>query len=297
MRTRHIKLAFVVALAVIADSCLATSARATIVQVAGYRLGEPGSVGASAPFVPLVDSIGGDNNINSYNTPAGGTTAVVTTGLVAPGSTHALQISNNAAGGGTWYSSSFSFGAGLTDNWAIDLWIRPDFSGGTYVGATDGNGGTQDGLVFWAASNAVSGTSLGGKTVSAGSNHLLLFTGANAGDGFIGANSSTYTVGQWTRLSIITRNGTVNYYLDQVLQDSATPNGHFLNDIRLGAGFWATTGTNAAFDEMAVWTFAPTDPLREIQNAVFGIPEPSSIALLGLGGLGLVAHVWRRRRC
>ena len=294
MRTKRSKLPLYVAFTGAAVCCLATSAQAVIVQVADYRLGEAGSVGpAGAHFTPLVDSIG-SHNIPNFN--GSRPTAIVTTGLVAPGSTAGLQISGNAGGGGTWYGNTAPLG--LNDNWGINLWIRPDWSGGTYAGATDGDGGTQNGLVFWAANSGMNGTSLGGKTVNAGIPHLVLYTGTNPGDGFIGADSSTYTVGEWKRLSIITQNGTVRYYLDQELQDTATPNGHRLSDIRLGAGFWAAAGTNAAFDEMSVWTFSPSDSIYHIEHAVVGIvPEPSTFILSALGflSLGLVGRQRRKR--
>jgi hypothetical protein len=261
------------------------TSHAVVTQVANYQLGEPGSVGASAPYTPLVDSIGGDNNIFSYNASA--PTALVTSGLAAPFSTAALSLSGNAGGGSTWYNSSFNGGTGLTTDWAFSIWLRPDLSTGTFLGATDGNGATQVGLRFWATNNGQSGTSLGGKVLSAGSPRLLMSNGS----GFLGATTSTYTVGQWYQVELINYNGTVSYYLNGVFQDSAATSGK-VNDIRLGAGYWAATGSNGAFDEMKVWTFDHTvDSFASVQAAM-AIPEPSTWALVAIA---LVPLFLRRR--
>lgn len=265
------------------------SLNASIIKEAEYQLGEPGSVGAAQPFTALVDDIGGDNSILNWNTDPT-RTSIITTGLAAPGSTAALQISNNAGGPGTWYNSSFNGGAGLSDNWAFDLWVRPDAITGTYLGATDGNGGTLVGLRIWATNSTQGGTSLGGKVMGTGSTRLLLSNST----GFLGDATSVYTPGTWARVTIIRQNGTVNYYLDEVLQDSAATVG-LVNDIRLGAGYWAEAGSNAAYDQMSVWTFDAADDLPSIEQAVFrGVPEPSSLGLLLLGGLALARRRGKR---
>ncbi|MFC4992152.1 PEP-CTERM sorting domain-containing protein [Rubritalea tangerina] len=267
---------------------LSAALPAAIVQRADYALGEAGSISATQPYTPLVDSIGG-NNIPNWNTSAT-KTSVITTGLAAPGSTAALLVSGNAGTGGTWFGGTQNGGSGYTSNWALDIYLRPDATGGTFLGATDGNGGTQTGLRFWATNTGLSGTSLGGNNLSSGTNYLLLSNGS----GFLGNTTSTYTAGTWVRLSIINYNGTVNYYLNESLQDSAATDG-FLNDIRLGAGYFAAAGSNGAFDEMRIWDFDHTqDSLADVETAVFTpVPEPSSSALIALGALGLIA---RRRR-
>lgn len=269
----------------------ASGLHAAISQVADYALGETGSVGASSPYTALVDSITSDpdgaNNIPNWNAP-NGTANLVTSGLAAPGSTTALEMSNNAGGGGTWYGSSFNGGSGYSTDWGFDLWLRPDASGGTFLGATDGNGAAQTGLVFWATNTSYSGTSLGGNTIASGSTYLVMSNGS----GQLAASTSTYTIGTWVNVSIINHGGTVHYYLNGILQDSAVTSG-VINDIRLGAGYWAATGSNGAFDEMKVWTFdSSSDSLASVETAM-GIPEPAAVALLGLGALTLM---FRRRK-
>lgn len=262
-------------------------ANASIIQVADYKLGEAGSVGATAPYTPLTDSIGGDNNIPSYNNWGTPAQSIVTSGLAAPGSTAALALSGNAGGGNTWYASSFNGGSGYTTDWGFSVWLRPDLDTGTWLGATDGDGAAQTGVRWHATNNGFSGTSKGGNVLGSGATYLNMSTGA----GFLGASTATYAVGTWAHVELINYNGTLRYYLNDVLQDSAVMSAK-LNDIRLGAGYWAATGSNGAFDEMKVWTFDhTTDSLTSVEAAMT-IPEPATVGLLGLFGM---AAVLRRR--
>ena len=272
----------------LALAALCGTASAEIVNISHYPLGEPGSVSGSQPYTPLVDVIGG-TNIPSWNTDAT-KTSLTSTGLVAPGSTAAAVISGDAGQGGTWFGSAFNGGSGLSDNWAFDIYLRPDASGGTFLGATDGNGTLATGLRFWATNNSQTGTSLGGKTLSSGSTYLLLSNGS----GFLGASSSTYTVGTWVRLTAIRHDGTVYYYLNEQLQDQALTAG-FVNDIRLGAGYFAAAGSNGAFDELRIYTFDATDPIGTVAATVFAVPEPTVAAAAPLGAV-LAGWLLRRRR-
>jgi len=264
-------------------------AEAALVSVSHYRLGESGSVGSNQPFTPLVDSISGIDipNWNSTITK----TSITTTGLAAPGSSAAMVVSGNAGGGGTWFGSSFNEGNGLSDNWVFDFWLRPDISTGSYLGSTDGNQSLGLGLRFWATNTSHSGTSLGGKTLSSGSTYLLMLNGA----GYLGSSSSTYTLGQWARVTLIRRGGTVHYYLNEALQDSAATGG-LVNDIRLGAGYWASVGSNGGFDELRVYSFDASDSLESVSGQVFAVPEPTAIALLGCGMLAIPAMAHYRCR-
>lgn len=259
---------------------LCVGSHATIALSHQYHLGETGSV--SGPNNLPQDSVGGQHFGNLNGSP---TVSIINTGLAAPGSTDALEISNNAGLGGTYYNTSF----GLTDDWALEIWMRPDATGGTFLGATDGNQAAGTGLRFWATNTGFSGTTLGGNNLSSGNNYLLMSNGI----GQLGNTTSTYTAGTWVRVNLIRHDGTVYYYLDGNLQDSASTAGE-VNDIRLGAGYWAAAGSNGAFDEMKIWTFdSATDSLASVEAATVAIPEPSTTALLGLGGLALIL---RRRK-
>ena len=70
-----------------------------------------------------------------------------------------------------------------------------------------------------------------------------------------------------------------------------------LDDIRLGAGYQASAGTNAAYDEMKVWTFDHTmDSLASVEAAMAAVPEPSTYGLMGAGALAGIALIRRRRK-
>ena len=181
------------------------SADEPIVLVGYYRLGEGQSVRNAAPFAPLMDSIAPANNIAIFQAN-GGTTATTTTGLVAPGSTAALQISNNAGGSSGWHDGA---AYGMTDNWAMDLWVRPDETGGTYLGASDNS---ILGIVFHATNTDFEGTTKRGTVLPAGKTYLVVRVG-NDGP-LLGSTSSTYAAGKWTRLTVIVHNSTVHYYLN-----------------------------------------------------------------------------------
>jgi hypothetical protein len=273
---------------VIAVAVLCGTASAEIVNISHYPLGEPGSVSGSQPYTPLVDVIGG-TNIPNWNTSAT-KTSLTSTGLVAPGSTAAAVISGNAGGGGTWFGSSFNSGSGLTDNWAFDIYLRPDSSSGSFLGATNGNT-PGAGFRFWATNTSTGPALLDGTTLPAGSRYLIL----SSANGNLGATTSTYTVGEWLRLTAIRHDGTMYYYLNEQLQMSfGTPG--LVNDIRLGAGYQAEAASNGAFDELRIYTFDASDPIGTVAATVFAVPEPTVAAAAPLGAVLAGWLLCRRRR-
>ena len=264
---------------------------AAVVQIGHYGLGEDGTVGNAVDrYSPLNDNIGTNNEIANVN--GSGTPSIITSGLAAPGSTAALS----KTGGMYWFngSSSTSFNYGLTNNFAIDLWVQPNATAGTYLG-TSANDSSQ-GLVFWATNTSASGTSLGGNTFSAGNNMLLIKIGTGS-IGFLGAGTSTYTSGAWYRITVVDLNNTLYYYLDGALQDTAavSANSIKLNDVRLGSGPGGSSGGDAAYDEMSIWQFDGSDSLASITSAIFPtvtVPTPSALP----AGLALLAIVSIHRR-
>lgn len=276
------------------------TAGATVTNIAYYPLGEPGSIGGSQPYTPLKDTIGG-HDIPSWNTGAF-KTWTNTAGLVAPGSTVALEITNNIDSGGTWYGSSYNAGAGLTNNWAFDIYVRPDSIAGTFLFATDGAysaGTTAQGWRLWAANSSSSHTLLNGSILPAGHNYLMLsrFNSSSQNEN-LGSASATYTQGTWVRATAVLYSGQLLYYLNEQLVDLTTnTTTGLINDIRLGAGYNAGQSTDAAFDELRVWTFDPnTDSLATVTNTIF-VPEPSSLGLVALAaGLAAAGTFLRRKR-
>ncbi|GEM_PF-2530393 len=274
------------------------ASHAAIVNIAYYPLGEPGSVGGTQPYTPLTDAIGNANIPNWNGDPS--RTSLTSTGLIAPGSTVAAVISNNNNNAGTWYGSALNGGAGLTNNWAFDIYLRPDLSTGSFLGATDGSyttGQTAGGWRFWATNTDQSHQVLAGSILPAGRNYLLVSRFSSSfQDENLGSASTTYTVGQWVRATIIDYNNTLYYYFNGQLEDSFATTG-LVNDIRLGAGYNAGQSSNGAFDELRVWTFDPsTDSLNTVTAQVLAVPEPAGMAGL-ISGLCLWLFVAAIRRC
>lgn len=247
--TGHI---FAVLTTVVAVCLLAGVAGAGIVQLGSYGLGEPGTVGASAPFTPLADSILPANNITGFQN-AGGPVAIATTGLAAPGSTAALQLTQNSGRNTGWHSTSPSYG--LANDWALQLWLKtPDStgSGNSYVFAgLDGN-----------AANTLS------LELNNGTVNLLRDT-----DTATRVTGFAYTADQWFRTTLISYNGQLQLYQGTGVTPTATTSAlpTVLGDLRLGFGKMAPggRGASATFDEMKVWSFDHTaDTLAQVKTAV-----------------------------
>lgn len=244
-----------------------STTNAAVTLQASWALGEAGSVSGTGKQNPLVDSVGTANNITGFQNAAN-TVSLVTTGLVAPGSTAALQIQQTSASG--WHTNSSPFN--LSDDWAIQLWVRPD--------ETITNG------VLMQTDNSVTGVS-----VLADGGHFTFAGGASGAANQIDT-AITIANGTWYKIDIIRYNGTNNYYVNNALVATGTAQGAFLNAPMLSFGQGGQNGVDAAFDEMKVWTFDHnTDALSAVE-AVVAVPEPS-IALLG--GLGLLGLLRRRR--
>tara|TARA_B110000483_G_C18124545_1_gene515046 strand:- start:16 stop:780 length:765 start_codon:yes stop_codon:yes gene_type:complete len=116
--------------------------------------------------------------------------------------------------------------------------------------------------------------------------------------GAAGGAGQAVTAGTWTHLAVIRDSGTSTLYIDGVAQagnTTGTPahNGptafHLGVNPNGGVGNWFTGG----IDDLKLSTFDPNtdDPVAAL--SINAVPEPSSTALLGLGGLALLL---RRRR-
>lgn len=244
-----------------------------------YQLGEAGSFTGGAPFTPLIDNATSidatANNITNFQN-TGGVASITSTGLAAPGSTGALQITNNAGGSSGWFANTDPFA--LADNWAFELWVRPDTSGGTILAQTDNSA---DGISIWAQNGAD------------GNGADIAF--AHGIGGVVNATSGDlmdYVVGEWYKINLIRYDGTNYYFVDGQLLASDTFSG-LLNAPMLGFAAGGLNGTNAAYDEMKVWSFDPNiTSLHEVIAATVPTPAalPAGLTLL------ILAAARRRRR-
>lgn len=157
-------------------------------------------------------------------------------------------------------------------------------SGTRLYGMTSSGGAYDDGTIFSIATT-------GGPLTT-----LLSFSGSNGGVPFgdltLGANGSTLygatalggTYNDGTIFSIATTGGPLTTLLSFSGLGGATP-GNYPGDLTLsadGSTMYGTTGGGGPNDWGTVFSLS--------------VPEPSTIALLGVGGVALLGHAWRRRR-
>ncbi|MFD2159206.1 LamG domain-containing protein [Rubritalea tangerina] len=234
---------------------LSTQAAITIVHT--YDLGEASTVIGGVPQ----DSTGTTHFTNGI----GGGMSVNTVGVGASGSTAYASLSNQGV-----YGADFSGFA--TDNFGIELWARTSDS---------------DSIIFTTGN---SGQFLDFQTT--GGNWAASINGASWVGGNNGAGQA-FTANTWTHLALIRNNGTTTFYINGVAQ-SGTSNaavthsaGHL--GVRPGDG----RRYEGDIDSVRMFTFDPIndDPVAALNTTA--VPEPTSTALLGLGGVALLL---RRRK-
>lgn len=257
---------------ILAASLLAmASSQAAVTLYAEYHLGETGSLGAN--------NIPQDSSPNAKHLTGhvgGGSTAVATTGVSAPGSTHYLNtaVTSNANEG---------FFGGPTTYTAAPALPTNNFAFGIYVRVASNSAATQ-GEIF-TLGNLVNNTykiSLGSSGWVASSQNI----------GFIG-NAATVSNNTWAHLAVIRSEGQSAFYVNGVQLGGTLANAptigqpHLsINPGNVGSAF------DGHIDEARIVTFTSGETTTNILNGLQGIPEPSSALL---GGLGMLALLRRRR--
>ena len=86
--------------------------------------------------------------------------------------------------------------------------------------------------------------------------------------------------------------------------DTAGINYNWYDTANTGAGTFATGRFSISDDAVGTWAFYTEDASSmghglqlsgTIQNGTFAVPEPGTLALLGLGLVSLLAYAWRKR--
>lgn len=234
----------------------------------------------------MQDSAGTANNFTYFQSPGGQVTSIETTGLAAPGSTAAFSLNQGGtAQRNSGWAIELGNGHGLANDWIAQLWAKtPDSTGA-------GNS-----FVFF---NTNMNSPASGISLEFNNGRMNLLQGTDTGSRLAGF---AYTPGQWFEATLLSYNGLLSLYEGA----SATPVAssgslsHTLDTLGLsfGPGASAGRGASASFDGLKVWSFDhTTDSLGSVLDAVgvAAVPEPGSLALLGLGGAAMLARRKKQR--
>jgi Concanavalin A-like lectin/glucanases superfamily/PEP-CTERM motif len=232
------------------------TANAGITIYAEYHLGEPLSLGTDD--IPL-DSVGGKDfgfSINPGPVFVGGPG-------VAPGSTAFLDTSHPADSG---YYNIGNFSDLATNNVAIGVFAKASgIAGniGTIFGTGDGGG----------FDLSLHGNGWAGS--------LFNVAWVGPADGV----SGSFTPDTWVHLALIRADGLTTFYIDGVPQGAplAIAPAHSSPHISVKPG--GSAYFDGGIDEARVVTFDSGESTAAVIGALQGVPEPSSLALLGIGCL------------
>jgi hypothetical protein len=237
------------------------AADAAIVDVARYQLGEPGTIVGGNPQ----DSIGGHHFQNVIGSPA-----TITPGALA-GSTTAIRYTPN--------SGSYFAAPGTTvipnDNVAIEMWVRTNNAAQSNISMfTSGSGNGS--LAF---------------NLDGGQWRASRFNQAYFGHGV------PVDLNEWVNLAMIRSSGQTTFYVDGIAQgaaDAAAPLMDVTN-FHIGVNPGGTAYFNGDIDNLRIFTFNPATD-NPVAALTVNLPEPASIALWSLLGVGAVVFAWRKRR-
>ena len=248
-----------------------TMTQAAITEVHLYELGEADSFHSGPKFK---DSISNNNFIGHGLDPI-----LITTNNPSPISSTYAHFDNTASSGSNYagnYGADFSGFA--TDNFAVELWVR------TSDVTIQGNGGDIAEIFRMGTGNQSLEFYLRGEgDWQAGYKNVAFIGGASAA-----------VANEWVNLAVIRNSGTSAFYVDGVQIGSTTSvapiNNANAGHLSIGSG--ASNTFTGDIDNIRMFTFeAGDDPVAAL--TVSAVPEPSSSALLGLGG---VALIMRRRK-
>jgi len=247
---------------------IALPATAAVTLVAEYHLGEAGSLGANN--LPQ-DSSG--NGYNLGNQISGSSSSVGTTGVSAPGST--AYIDTSGGGNEGWYGTNILTGL-QTDDFALGVYVRASSNTSTNQGDIFTVGGSTDSLKLSLATN--------GWGASANNTAWIGTSNGVAG---------SFTDNTWVHLALIRSGGITTLYIDGAAQGNTWAGTPVNNTVHISVNPGGAAFFDGQIDEARIVTFDTGESTQNILNTLQAVPEPSSVALLGIGGLALIL---RRRK-
>lgn len=246
-------------------SIVQDQAKAATLLFEEYRLGEPGTVGASND--PL-DSVG-TRHIDTTINPA----AVTIGGPGATAGSSAFLDTSDPADSGYYHTTNFSDLP--TDNFAIGVYAKA----AALIGANQGT---------------IFGTGDGGLDISLQANGWAGSVFNVAWVGEAGGVTGSFTPDTWTHLALVRADGITTFYVDGIAQpgtfDGAPVNGLPHVSVSPGGGSYF----NGGIDEIRVVTFDAGESTSSVLGELTAVPEPSSLALLSIGFMFTLSR--RRRR-